>query len=148
MDPTRVSETVVEQISIRAGAETIFEALTNPAARMQWWGREGRFQVTHIESDLRPEGKFLMTGTAMGGPFEVTGEYRQVERPRLLVFTWLPSWQGDNTESLVRFDLTEENSSTTVRLTHSGLTTEASRNTHRGWPQILASLRSYVERNG
>jgi hypothetical protein len=34
---------------------------------------------------------------------------------------------------------------TTVRLTHTGLITDASRASHRGWPVILAALQSYVE---
>ena len=66
-------------------------------------------------------------------------------RRGLLVFTWLPDWQGDATESLVRFDLEEANGVTTVRLTHSGLVSETSRESHKGWPQILAWLRAYVE---
>jgi uncharacterized protein YndB with AHSA1/START domain len=102
-----------------------------------------------MESDLRPGGKWSMRGNGIGGrPFTVTGEYRQIEPPRLLVFTWLPSWQEDAIETLVRFDLTENNGATTVRLTHSGLTTETSRLSHKGWPQILSWLQTYSERRG
>ena len=71
--------------------------------------------------------------------------YRKIERPRLLVFTWLPDWQGDETESVVRIELEEANGLTTVRLTHSGLVSEASRQSHKGWPQILTWLRDYSE---
>ena len=48
-------------------------------------------------------------------------------------------------ESVVRIELEEKNGVTTVRLTHSGLTSETSRISHRGWPQILTWLRAYVE---
>ena len=48
-------------------------------------------------------------------------------------------------ETLVRWDLEEKNGVTTVRLTHSGLTSESSRASHRGWPQILGWLQAYVE---
>src|SRR5579872_5604360 len=133
MIPASVSDTIIEEITIKAPAARIFDALTNPAERMKWWGMEGRFQVKHMESDLRPGGKWLMTGDGMGGrPFRVSGVYRRVERPRLLEFTWLPDWQGDTTESLVRFDLEEQNGVTSVRLTHSGLATNISRTSHRG----------------
>jgi uncharacterized protein YndB with AHSA1/START domain len=74
------------------------------------------------------------------------GVYRGIERPHLLAFTWLPSWQEDELESLVRFDLEEKDGVTTVRLTHSGLTTESARTQHRGWPDILSWLRAYLER--
>src|SRR5215472_11320936 len=146
MRTTVASDAIVQEITIKASAERIFEALTNPDQRVKWWGSEGRFQTTHMESDLRPGGRWVMRGIGMGGrPFSVVGEYRSIERPRLLVFTWLPDWQGDATESLVRFDLEEANGVTTVRLTHSGLVSETSRESHKGWPQILAWLRAYVE---
>jgi uncharacterized protein YndB with AHSA1/START domain len=86
-----------------------------------------------------------MRGTGMGGrAFTVGGEYRAVEPPRVLAFTWRPDWQRNTTESLVRFDLKEKDGVTTVRLTHSGLTPDAVR-AHKGWPQILQWLRDYVE---
>jgi Activator of Hsp90 ATPase homolog 1-like protein len=81
MNPTSASDTIVQEITIKGSAERIFEALTNPDERMKWWGAQGRFQVTHIESDLRPGGKWVMRGIGMGGkPFTVAGEYRKIER--------------------------------------------------------------------
>jgi uncharacterized protein YndB with AHSA1/START domain len=146
MNPTSLNDTIVQEIVIKAPAERIFEALTDPAQRIKWWGAEGRFQTTHMESDLHPGGKWMMRGNGVGGrPFTVMGEYRQIEPPRLLIFTWLPDWQGDAVETLVRFELTENSGLTTVRLTHSGLTTESSRLSHKGWPQILTGLQAYSE---
>jgi uncharacterized protein YndB with AHSA1/START domain len=146
MNPTSVGDTIVQEITIKGSADRIFEALTNPDQRVKWWGAEGRFQTTHMESDLRHGGKWMMQGNGMGGkPFQVSGEYRQIERPRLLVFTWLPSWQEEAVESVVRFELEEKSGITTVRLTHSGLTSETSRISHKGWPQILSWLRAYIE---
>jgi len=146
MNRTSLNDTIVQEIVIKAPAERIFEALTDPAQRIKWWGAEGRFQTTHMESDLHPGGKWMMRGNGVGGrPFTVMGEYRQIEPPRLLIFTWLPDWQGDAVETLVRFELTENSGLTTVRLTHSGLTTESSRLSHKGWPQILTWLQAYSE---
>jgi uncharacterized protein YndB with AHSA1/START domain len=146
MNPTSLNDTIVQEIVIKAPAERIFEALTDPAQRIKWWGAEGRFQTTHIESDLRPGGKWTMRGNGVGGrPFTIMGEYRQIEPPRLLIFTWLPDWQEGALETLVRFELSENSGLTTVRLTHSGLTTEISRLSHKGWPQILTWLQAYSE---
>ena len=148
MNPASASDTIVQEIAIKAPAERIFDALTNPDERRKWWGAEGRFRTTHMESDLRPGGKWMMRGTCVGGkPFTVAGEYRKIERPRLLVFTWLPDWQENAAETLVRWDLEEKDGVTTVRLTHSGLTSESSRASHRGWPQILGWLQAYVQDN-
>ena len=144
---TAGADTIVAEIAINAPAERIFEALVDPAQRPKWWGAKGRFETTHMESDLRPGGRWLMSGIGMNGkPFEVVGTYRTVERPRLLVFTWLPSWDEQATETLVRFELAEANGVTTVRLTHSGFASEGSRARHQGWPQILGWLKDFAER--
>jgi uncharacterized protein YndB with AHSA1/START domain len=137
-------DTIVEEITIRASAERIFEALTDPQQRVKWWGDESSYRATHMESDLRPGGKWSTRGTGFGKPFSVRGEYRVVERPRALAFTWIPDWQPSATESLVRFDLIEKDGVTTVRLTHSGLTPEG-RQAHRGWARMLGWLRAFVE---
>ncbi len=137
-------DTIVEEITIRASAARIFEALTDPQQRTQWWGAEGSYRATHTESDLRPGGKWSTSGTGFGKPFRVRGEYRIVERPRVLAFTWIPDWQENAGESLVRFDLVETDGVTTVRLTHSGLAPQA-RQAHRGWPRMLGWLRDHVE---
>ena len=139
-------DTITAEVTINAPAERVFAALTDPEKRVKWWGREGRFKATHMESDLRPEGKWLMRGIGVGGtPFTVHGVYRQIQRPRVLVFTWLPSWQENAVETLVRFDLEEKDGITAVRVTHSGLTTETLRKQHSGWPELLTSLRTSME---
>ena len=142
---TRSVDAIVQEITIKASASRVFEALVDPGQRMKWWGQKGRFETTNVESDLRPGGRWLMSGTGMGRPFKVEGVYRIIERPRVLAFTWLPSWDEDATETLVRFDLDEQNGTTTVRLTHSGFATEGSRARHQGWPQILGWLKGYAE---
>ena len=140
------TDTITEEVTINARAERVFAALTDPEERVKWWGREGRFKATHMESDLRPEGKWLMRGIGVGGvPFTVQGVYRQIQRPRVLAFTWLPSWQDNAVETLVRFDLEEKDGMTTVRVTHSGLTSERLRKQHGGWSELLTSLRACVE---
>ncbi len=146
MNPASAGDAIVQEVLIKAPAERVFEALTNPAQRVQWWGAEARFQATQMESDLRPGGAWMMSGNGVGGrPFTVRGKYLQIDRPRLLIFTWLPSWQENAYETIVRFDLAEADGCTTVRLTHSGFTTEDSRLSHKGWPEILTWLRAYSE---
>jgi len=142
---THSVDAIVQEITIKAPAARVFEALVDPAQRMKWWGKKGRFETTNAESDLRPGGRWLMSGMGMGKPFKVEGVYRIIQRPRVLAFTWLPSWDKQATETLVRFDLYERNGFTTVRLTHSGFASESSRARHQGWPQILSWLKAYAE---
>ena len=137
-------DTIVEQIAIAAPAERVFAALTDPQQRAQWWGGAGMFRTERLESDLRVGGQWLQSGTGRDDqPFTIRGEYRVIEPPRVLAFTWLPSWQSGAQASLVRFDLDERDGVTTVRVTHSGLT-PAARQAHRGWPQILGWLAAYL----
>jgi uncharacterized protein YndB with AHSA1/START domain len=146
MNPVTANDTIVEEIAIKGTADRIFQALTNPEERLKWWGGPGgRFKLTSFESDLRPGGKWHMLAESSGRVVTIRGEYREIDPPRLLVFTWLPDWYEDATESLVRWDLDERDGVTTVRLTHSGLPTEAARGNHRGWPQIVTWLKSYAE---
>jgi len=146
MSATTASDTIVQEIQINAPATRVFAALTTPDQCVRWWGIEGRFQSTRMESDLRPGGKWIIHGLrADGGDFTVRGEYREVAHPYLLSFTWLPDWADGATESFVRFDLEDANGITTLRLTHSGLTTAAGRMHHQGWPILLGNLRRFAE---
>ena len=140
---SQTTGTIVQEIVIKAPAQRVFDALVDPRKRMKWWG-QGQMQTTHMESDLRPGGAWLMSGSGYGKPFTVRGEYRAVDPPRLLEFTWLPDWQENAEVSIVRFELDEKNGATTVRLTHSGLS-DRGREYHRGWPMILGWLQGYVE---
>jgi uncharacterized protein YndB with AHSA1/START domain len=146
MNPTIASDSIVQEITIKGTAERIFAALTNPDERLKWWGGpEGRFKLTDFESDLRTGGSWIMRFDAYGKAVTIRGVYREIDSPRLLVFTWLPDWYENATESLVRWELEEHDGVTSVRLTHSGLLTEAARESHRGWPQILGWFQAYVE---
>lgn len=146
MNPIEVKDdAIVQEVEIRCGAERIFAALTNPAELTQWWGLEGKFQATHVECDLRLGGKWRMEVRGSGGrTLTVSGEYRAIERPRLLIFTWVRE-QEDATETLVRWDLEEHGATTRVRVTHSGLITEALRTRNDGWALIVKLLRVYIE---
>jgi uncharacterized protein YndB with AHSA1/START domain len=146
MNTASATDTVIEQVTIKASAERVFEALANPEQRLQWWSVPGKFGMTHFESDLRPGGKWVMLGSGYGKNVKIEGVYKEVDRPRVLSFTWLPDWQPDATESLVRFELEEKSGVTTVRLTHSGLVTQGARDSHRGWGQILGLLQAYSEK--
>ena len=144
MNSRSISDTIKEEITINASAERVFEALVNPEKRMQWWGH-GAWRVTRSESDLRLGGKWELHVEGDGRTTCARGEYRTIERPHLLVFTWLPDWYEDATESLVRIDLAENAGATTIRLTHSGLATQAARAGTARWPNVLTSLRTHVE---
>lgn len=150
MSPITVNEdTIVQEVTIKAPAERIFDALTRPAELLKWWKSDGSFQLTHAECDVRPGGKWLMRVAGSCGPGRsesvVSGEYLVIERPHLLSFTWIRE-QEDLPETLVRWELDEKDGVTTVRVIHSKLVTESLRTRNSGWPIVVAQLQAYIER--
>ena len=143
---------ITVEITINAPAARVFEALVNPEQRIQWWISKGRFQATHMSSDLRPGGAFHMQGTttAQGPekPFSIRGTYTIVDPPRLLEFTWIPDFTKDQSPptTTVRIELKESNNQTHVTLTHSGFTPAFPKETFRGWPLLLSNLQKYVQK--
>jgi uncharacterized protein YndB with AHSA1/START domain len=145
MSQTSAGESIVSEITIEASPERVFDALTNPQERIAWWGGgNAMFKTEAMDSDLRVGGKWEMRGMTGERPFSVSGEYREVDRPRALAFTWSPSWSPDAAGSLVRFELVDQNGATLVRITHSGLTAEAAK-AHAGWANILGWLKAHAE---
>ena len=67
---TRSVDAIVQEITIKAPASRVFEALIDPAQRMKWWGQKGRFETTNVESDLRPGGRWLMSGARFARAWE------------------------------------------------------------------------------
>jgi uncharacterized protein YndB with AHSA1/START domain len=39
MNPTNASDTIVQEITINAPAERVFEALVDPEQRIKWWAK-------------------------------------------------------------------------------------------------------------
>jgi uncharacterized protein YndB with AHSA1/START domain len=139
-------EDIVKEIAINAPADRVFQAIADPTHRLKWWGAPGRFQLTHMESDLRPGGAYLMTGSGMGDkPFSIRGQYRIVDPPRVLEFSWTADWHAAAAPTIVRFDLDEKSGVTTVRLTHSGFTDERIKENYQGWPWLMALLQKHVQ---
>jgi uncharacterized protein YndB with AHSA1/START domain len=144
-----VEDAIVQEVTIMGSAERIFDALTKPEDLMKWWNAEGKFRVTHVESDLRPGGSWLMRVEGSCGADSsgttVIGTYKVIKRPTQLIFTWIRV-EEQSPETTVQWDLEEHAGATTVRVTHSGLNSEALRNRNAGWPVIQELLKEHIER--
>lgn len=141
---------LVEDVWIAADPARVFRALTDPEEVPLWWGVAGAYETTTAEIDLRPGGRYRFAGTsAARGTFEVSGEYRRVEPPEHLEYTWNPDWDDGATGSVVRWHLEPRDGGTHLRVEHTGFLTEASYLGHRnGWPGVIAGLRAFVEGAG
>ncbi len=146
--PTATNDVVLQEINIAAPAERIFRAISDPAELLRWWASEGKFRATEVDIDLRPGGAWRMRVEGGCGPdiscTVVKGKYVEVEPPHRLAYTWIRE-EEDDPETLVRWDLEENGGGTTVRVTHSGFTSERMRLRNSGWPLIQGLLQRYLE---
>jgi glutathione S-transferase len=141
------ADAIVSEIDIAAQPESVFQALVDPQQVVQWWGQAGVYRCTKFESDLRTGGKWRSAGVdGEGRNFEVAGEYLEVDRPRLLMYSWVATWTGDM-KTTVRWELEPTKEGTHVRIRHSGFAArpEVAQN-YRGWPRMLGWLRAFLER--
>jgi uncharacterized protein YndB with AHSA1/START domain len=126
--------------------EEVFDAWTNPEVLDRWWAAQPTWTSPGCEVDLRPGGRYVlrMQDDQEGNVHVVAGEYREVDRPNRLVYTW--RWEGaeglhPGHESLVTVEFAASGQGTTVVLEHSGLASEESRTRHgAGWDGVLDNL--------
>lgn len=82
----------------------------------------------------KPDGNILTVG----------GVYRQIDRPRTLVFTWL--WEHGGAETVVTLDFRPEGRGTSLTLRHEGFCTVDRRDGHlRGWTSCLEKLSNHLK---
>jgi uncharacterized protein YndB with AHSA1/START domain len=144
---TLLNDTIVCEIDIDAPPERVFQAWIDPQQRLAWWGDDKTYRCTAMDSDLRVGGKWHTQGKGMEGKdFTVQGHYTRIEPPRVLGFTWNPSFYGTPIpETHVLIELTPTSSGTHVTVTHSGFVDAATREGHdQGWTRVLGWLHGYL----
>ena len=142
-------DTVQVDVFIAAPPERVFQALTDPRQLVQWWGDSGMYRVTRMEADVRVGGKWRSDGVgADGKTFYVEGVYREIDPPRLLVYTWHGSYQS-GPETLVRLELVNEADGTRVRVRHSGFAGDVrdAQDHGNGWIRVLGWMEAYLVHN-
>jgi uncharacterized protein YndB with AHSA1/START domain len=80
---------------LRAPAARLFRACTEPQELAKWWGPRG-FITPTIELDLRVGGRYRFAMQPQEGDlFHLTGEFREVDPPSRLTYTfvWEPRTQ-------------------------------------------------------
>jgi uncharacterized protein YndB with AHSA1/START domain len=131
--------TVCASVEIAASPEAVFRALTDPGELGRWWGSPELYQTHGWKVDLRAGGKWSCQARSAQGNGEVRGEYLAVDPPRLLEYTWEPSWEQYK-QSIVRCVLEAVPGGTRVSLLHRGLVGDSSRDHAEGWTRVLGWL--------
>lgn len=139
-------DAILSEIHILASPERVFQALTDPKDVLQWWGHVGMYRCTDFHGDIRAGGKWRSAGTGPDGKnFEVTGEYVEVDPPRVLAYTWVASWTGD-AKTTVRWELEPASGGTLLKIRHSGLASDPKLSeSYQGWRMILGWIQAYIE---
>jgi uncharacterized protein YndB with AHSA1/START domain len=147
-------DAIVTEIEIATPPERVFQALTDPAQLMRWWGAPPL--GTFWEMDARPGGKWRFEISDPSGKmgvngvstFKAHGEITEFDPLRVLAYTWLGNWH-DHPErpSTARWELSATKTGTRVKITHSGLADQpiARKDFAGGWPGVLEMLRKHCE---
>jgi uncharacterized protein YndB with AHSA1/START domain len=142
---TKTSESLALEIKrvIQAPRERVFEAWTSPNEILNWFGPDP-CQPLSAHVDLRVGGEYRIRAIseACGGPTEVSGVYREVDRPSRLVYTWQWSDPPLNFgETLVTVDFADKNGATEVTLRQEAFPNVEMRDGHNyGWSASFDKL--------
>lgn len=118
---------------LAAARHAVFAAFTDPGELAAWWGPEG-FIVPSLEFDPRVGASYTIEmQPPEGDPFHLTGEFREVDPPSRLAFTfaWEPP-DPDDVETLAELSFRDLGASTEVALRQGPFKTEERRALHQG----------------
>lgn len=139
---------LVVRRTIAATPDRLFEAWTTPRLLLMWWGPRG-VRCTSAEVDARPGGAYRIGNRLPDGEtLYIVGEFREVEPPRRLVYTWaLESSPGPAELVTVRFEPRE--AGTEVIVVHERIADASRRDQHEhGWQGCLDGLAALVAASG
>jgi len=151
--PIAEQDPVVVEIQIAAPPERVFQALIDENQLLQWftdvshaaelWEMEAR--VGGFWRFTTNEGKAGVNGVTR---FQARGEILELDRPRLLAYTWIANWHDHpDSATTVRWELTPRAGGTHVRVIHGGLAEQpvARKDYGGGWIGVLAKLKKFAE---
>jgi len=138
MNAALASATVVVRRTIAASAEDLFDAWLDPVALAAWM-RPGMIKSTVARVEPRIGGSYEITMQGQSGPITHKGVYKQIDRPKKLVFTWA-SPGTEHRDTLVTVDFVRVDQRTEVIVTHEQLPESARPSHANGWTSGLQHL--------
>ena len=136
-------QTVTIRKMLPASCEEVFDAWLDPEGMCQWMCPG---PVTSSEVTLEPHvgGHFRIVMNAPHAKFVNTGEFRVLDRPRTLKFTWVSS-RMSNEETLVTVELHRRGVDCELVLTHERVPQEHSApELQGGWGAIVGKLGKHI----
>jgi uncharacterized protein YndB with AHSA1/START domain len=125
-----------------AAPSVVFGAFSDPNELAKWWGPQG-FTTPSLDFAPRAGATYrIEMQPPDGDSFYLTGEFREVDPPARLAFTFI--WvdpDADDVETLVGLSFLDLGRSTEVGLSQGPFKTEARRALHRdGWTDSFDKL--------
>lgn len=131
-----------------AGRSDVFGAFSAADELASWWGPAG-FTVPSLEFNPRVGGRYrIEMQPPEGDPFYLTGEFREVDPPARLGFTFV--WEDpdpDDVETVAELSFRDLGESTEVALKQGPFKTEPRLELHRsGWTDSFDRLERYIRK--
>lgn len=133
---------IIERV-LNASPQEVYNAWTDPAILVKWWGPEG-MTTPVCEMDVQPDGAWITTmRNSEGGEHTVSGSYKTLSPPDHLIFSW--GWaQDDGTrghETLVDVRMIAEGDKTRMVMTQQVFAEKEHRDNHNlGWSSSFNKL--------
>ncbi len=131
-----------------AAPSDVFAAFTDPNKLAKWWGPEG-FTVPSLELDPRVGARYrIEMQPPEGDPFYLTGEFREVDPPVRLAYTFVyEDPDPDDVDTLVELSFRDLGGSTEVVFAQGPFKTAARRGLHRdGWTDSFDKLEQFISK--
>jgi uncharacterized protein YndB with AHSA1/START domain len=143
------SPAVAQSLEVRrlipAPPARVYDAWTTPEVLTQWFSPSPDYTVVVHRADTQVGGAYRIEMRHPNGASHIAvGEYRELNRPTRLVFTW--RWEGAPVaDTLVTVEFHPSGSGTEVVLTHARFATEKDRDDHlKGWTGCLDHLNTVL----
>ena len=131
-----------------AAPSDVFAAFTDPNKLAKWWGPEG-FTVPSLELDPCVGARYrIEMQPPEGDPFYLTGEFREVDPPVRLAYTFVyEDPDPDDVDTLVELSFRDLGGSTEVVFAQGPFKTAARRGLHRdGWTDSFDKLEQFISK--
>ena len=134
------NDTVTIRIAISAPIENVWEAWTNPALILKWFGSDPNGKGLKAKLDVRVGGFFEITfRDADQTEHTCSGVYVDVQEFSNLSFSW--TWKSEpDVESFVKVVLTSKSNITQMIFQHSHIGTASSHDYLNGWQAAFSKL--------
>jgi uncharacterized protein YndB with AHSA1/START domain len=138
------------ECTLAAHPEEVFRMLTESSELVKWWGPHG-LVIPSADVNLVEGGRYrFLMAPPDGEPFHLSGEFREIDPPFRLVYTF--RWEEptpDDRETVVDLSLQTADDGTRLALSQGPFLTEERLDLHRGgWTDSFEKLQAVLASRG